>query len=333
MEQGTPGNELTSFHLFHECPYERVEDDCQSQYSTTDSQIPQPQQQTKTPDDDDLRWSIYSNIFFVTGCAIYLIVTSWDLIIHTQSDSADDLRTVLNTPQYIIYQLLWVTAPFVYLLNSYIDVRWASIARERDARGKEQKLRKLHLESILNTAPQGHSRKRLRINAVLKRPQKLLRRMRKHIGHRRQVGAASFFGFAALLSIVAALLGLLGTETAISQDTNNTLSVWVGWLESGSVHVCLVSACLALWKSPWKSPADNVVVAEPVVVNTGWYFRPESLETLGDVFFGAAAIVDVCLQNSTLDDGIYWWPVFSAILCLFDSLFYLISDIVTLYKD
>jgi hypothetical protein len=74
---------------------------------------------------------------------------------------------------------------------------------------------------------------------------------------------------------------------------------------------------------------------EPIVQghNIPWYSRTESLETLGDVFFGVAAMVDVCLCDSTLDDGIYWWPVVSAVLWFMDALFYLRGDFATLYKE
>jgi hypothetical protein len=336
MEQGAPDYELKSFQLAaDEHQYVEPDDDYQSQYATTDSQILMEQQQQTKSHDDDVHWSIRSNAFFVTGGIVYLIATSWDWSIYSQPNNGDDLHTVLNTPQYIFYQWLWVMGPFVYLLNSFIDVRWALLVRERLAGEKDRELRRSHLEAILNTTPttRDHpTRTRLRINAVLKRPKNLLRRMRKHIGHRRQLGAASTFGIAAALSVIAALLGLVVTESSVNQDSKDIMAIWVGWLESGSIHMYFVSACLALWKSPWRN-MDNHDVVEPANVNTPWYSRTESLETLGDVFFGIAAMVDVCLQDSTLDDGIYWWPVVSAVLWLVDALFYLRGDFTTLYKE
>ena len=330
LELPGPGCGLASFQLFDERSDIQAEDANQSQYSMPESKILQ-QHQAKRHNTDDVNWSICSNAFFVTGCTIYLITALWDLHIYSQPNGVEDLHAVLGTPQYILYKGLWIVAPLVYFLNSSIDVRWAMIVRERVAREKKRSLRRSHLEAKLNATPQHHTRKRFRINTVLKRPRKLVRRMRKHIGHRRQVGASSFFGLAALLSIIAELFGLLVTEANINQDSKDTLAVWVGWLESGSIHICLVSACLALWVSPWKISENNAV--EPISVKTPWNSSIETLETLGDVLFGAAAIVDVCLQNSTFDDGIYWWPVLSATLCFFDSLFYLIGDIATLYNE
>ena len=349
------------------------------EYSNTDSQLLQQQANAVAAaiisHDADVHWSIRSNAFFVTGGLIYLIATSWDWNIYSTPYEAkgviDDLHNVLNTPQYIFYQLLWIMGPFVYLLNSFIDVKWALLQRQRDAQEKESSsLRRSHLEAILMNSNvsspseqplQSHhhqhsKRKRhLRINAVLKRPKILLRRMRKHIGHRRQLGAATTFGIAAGLSVIAALLGLLvtdGSDSIVSQDSKDMLSIWVGWLESGSIHMYLVSAMLALWRSPWKSSSgstgtstDSSTAATTILAannsasvnnnnnNTPWYSRTESLETLGDIFFGIAAMVDVGLCDSTLDDGIYWWPVVSAVLWLVDALFYLRGDFATLYKE
>ena len=343
------------------------------EYSSADSQLLQQQANAAAAiisHDADVHWSIRSNAFFVTGGLIYLIATSWDWNIYSTPYEAkgviDDLHNVLNTPQYIFYQLLWIMGPFVYLLNSFIDVKWALLQRERDAQEKEHResssLRRSHLEAILmNTnssvehplhQQNSSQRKRhhLRINAVLKRPKTLLRRMRKHIGHRRQLGAATTFGIAAGLSVIAALLGLLvtdGSDSIVSQDSKDMLSIWVGWLESGSIHMYLVSAMLALWRSPWKSSGTGtstdsstatILAANSAVIvnndnNTPWYSRTESLETLGDIFFGIAAMVDVGLCDSTLDDGIYWWPVVSAVLWLVDALFYLRGDFATLYKE
>jgi hypothetical protein len=356
---GAPEYELQSFQLTAEERQQQQQhlqyveanddvdddDDYQTQYSTADSQLLHQQQQAASHD-ADVHWSIRSNAFFVTGGIIYLMATSWDWSIYSRpAEQVENLHNVLNTPQYIFYQFLWIMGPFVYLLNSFIDVKWALLQRERDAVEKDREFRRSHLEAILNTAPspdQPHHKqtRRLRINAVLKRPKNLLRRMRKHIGHRRQLGAATTFGVAAGLSVVAALLGLFvtdGSDNLISQDSKDILSIWVSWLESGSIHMYLVSAALALWRSPWKSSSSDAnavtIVVEPITVLTPWYSRTESLETLGDMFFGIAAMVDVCLCDSTLDDGIYWWPVVSAVLWLVDALFYLRGDFATLYKE
>ena len=323
-------------------------------YATTDSQLLHHQQQqavASASHDDDVHWSIRSNIFFVTGGLIYLIATSWDWNIYSlPPEQVEDLHNVLNMPQYVFYQLLWIMGPFVYLLNSFIDVKWALLQRARDAQEKEREVRRSHLEAILNTSPPHHhttNKRRLRINAVLQRPKNLLRRMRKHIGHRRQLGAATTFGIAAAFSVIAALLGLFVTDgsESISQDSKDMIAIWVGWLESASIHMYLVSAMLALWRSPWKSGADSSssstapsassATMEPIYMGhlIPWYSRTESLETLGDIFFGVAAMVDVFLCDSTLDDGIYWWPVVSAVLWFMDALFYLRGDFATLYKE
>ncbi len=68
-------------------------------------------------------------------------------------------------------------------------------------------------------------------------------------------------------------------------------------------------------------------------VGVPWYSNVESLETLGDVFFGTASLIDVVLQDVTVDDGILWLPILSAVLWTVDALLYLRGDFASLYKD
>lgn len=274
--------------------------------------------------EDDIDWSILSNAFFVAGGFIYVIGTTWDYAMYSAAANPEylDVHSVLKIQEYVIYQGVWIMGPLVYFLNSVIDVKWALIVRERDSRRK-------HLEKLLIEIPDT-PRRRGRIKAALMRPKILLSRMRKHIGHRRQLGAATTFGMGALLGLIAAVCSLLATDTSLGQGGGDYLSNWAATLESASVHMYLVSAIFALWRNPSVNGSPMVGSA---VVGVPWYSNVESLETLGDVFFGAASFIDVVLQDVSADDGILWLPIISSVLWTVDALLYLRGDFASLYKD
>jgi hypothetical protein len=101
--------------------------------------------------DDDVFWSIRSNVCFVAGGLIHLAGTSWDYAMYNNRPGTDDINDdnddgPTSSPTYdpleerwgyyVAYQLLWILGPSVYLLNSVIDVRWVlrTRRRERDRR-------------------------------------------------------------------------------------------------------------------------------------------------------------------------------------------------------
>lgn len=305
--------------------------------------------------DDDVDWSILSNAFFVAGGLVYIIGTSWDYAIYVSQQDNDnpnyfDLHTVLSTTsQYVVYQSIWVLGPTIYFANAVIDVKWALIVRNRDARRRHLKKLLLDIPNIDNddddnnngatiissgkTKKKRSTRSRLKAAAIILRPKVLLNRMRRHIGHRRQLSAATTFGMGAFLGILAAICSILVTDSPIGQTNENVrsaLSYWSSLLESSSIHMYFVSAIFALWQSPWTIKRASVVVA----ASTGlpWYSNVENLETLGDVFFGAASMIDVILCDVSIDDGILLLPILSACLWTVDALFYLRGDFAVLYQ-
>jgi hypothetical protein len=341
--------------------------------STTSSQ----QTPLKEEEFDDTAWSIYSNTFFLSGGIFYLLATSWDYsIFHLNRNiSIDD---ALNTPQRVFYELLWFMGPMVYLLNSIIDVRWALKVRERDGRrrelekllvGKSRKSDSSSKQVGEQTDPSEGDGKEMsalqieestpkrnrRLRKLIYPTKKILHRMRKHMGHRRDLMAAVTFGIAAFLSVTGAICYLISTQGEFSfvihsarsdvEINQGTLEAWAAHLERGSIHMYLVSAVFALWRNPCKSGGggerENIVDCGRG--NGSWIqmyimlpiSRPfndvESMETVGDVFFGLASVVDVFLEDSTLDDNVLWWPIVSALLWTFDALFYLRGDFVTLF--
>ena len=176
------------------------------------------------------------------------------------------------------------------------------------------------------------TRSRLKAAAIILRPKVLLNRMRRHIGHRRQLSAATTFGMGAFLGILAAVCNILVADSSLgeNEDVGSTLSYWSSLLESASIHMYLVSAIFALWQSPWATKRASVVVA----ASTGlpWYSNVENLETLGDIFFGAASMIDVLLCDVSIDDGILLLPILSACLWTVDALLYLRGDFAMLYQ-
>jgi hypothetical protein len=79
--------------------------------------------------DNDVFWSIFSNAFFLGGGLFYIIGSSWDV----------SLSNLGSDPQNMfLYYSIWILGPFVYLLNSCIDVIWAvrTVEAEKKQRGE-----------------------------------------------------------------------------------------------------------------------------------------------------------------------------------------------------
>lgn len=84
---------------------------------------------TQTSNDDDVFWSIASNTFFIGGGLFYMIGSCWDLSL---SYSDGDPQNML------LYYSIWILGPFVYLMNSIIDVTWAirTMVADKKRRGE-----------------------------------------------------------------------------------------------------------------------------------------------------------------------------------------------------
>ena len=84
---------------------------------------------TQTSNDDDVFWSIASNTFFIGGGLLYMIGSCWDLSL-SNSDGDPQKKP--------LYYSIWILGPFVYLLNSIIDVTWAirTMVADKKRRGK-----------------------------------------------------------------------------------------------------------------------------------------------------------------------------------------------------
>jgi hypothetical protein len=177
----------------------------------------------------------------------------------------EQTAVILSTSQYIVYQSIWVLGPTIYFANAVIDVKWALIVRNRDARRRHLKKLLLDIPSIIDNddnddddngvdtingtgkkkkKKRSTTRSRLKAAAIILRPKVLLNRMRRHIGHRRQLSAATTFGMGAFLGILAAVCNILVADSSLgeNEDVGSTLSYWSSLLESASIHMYLVSA-------------------------------------------------------------------------------------------
>ena len=284
-----------------------------------------------TSEDGDAVWSILSNTFFVSGGSIYLLGATWSYAIYSKTDDPDnlDLHSVLSALAYAIYQAVWIMGPLVYFLNSIIDVKWALIVKARSA------ARKSYLEKLKAGTPATLDQSGT--GGLLSN---LLRRMKRNVGSRRSLGAACTFGLGAFMGLLAAVLGLKATITSLGQGEIDSLYAWAAALGSGSTHMYLVSAILALWKPPsaWLAMCNpsstggtGNVAAGSTVAGSPWYSNPRTLFNYGDVLFGSAAVIDVCLADASIDDGFLSLPIASSLLWTMDALLYLRGDYCTFY--
>lgn len=268
-------------------------------------------------EENDTLWCILSNVLFVSGGVMYITATSWDYSIYAGAPADLDVYTFLGHFAYLLYQGVWIMGPLIYFLNSIVDVKWALLVKRRYARRRRA-------EKLANPALAG-----VKERNILK---EILRQMRKSVGSRRTLGAASTFGVGAFCGLVAALLGARAANTTLGQDMSDIFSARSDKLGTASVHIYLISAICALWKpvSVWKSAVFALwgsSATDSSVPSPSWYSNPNSLFTLGDILFGTAAIIDVCLTNSSIDDGYLSLPIFSSILWTTDALLYMRGDI------
>lgn len=261
--------------------------------------------------EDDILWSLWSNYFFVSGGLCYVVASSWDMT-NPPGDGTDE-----NT--WVIYNSLWTLGPLVYLCNSVIDVWWAWRVKAREKERRRQ--RKMLQQSILppdEIDDPLKKKKKTLLSKLKPKTKKLFRRIRKHVGHRRDLSAAVSFGVAAAFGLVASLKPFI---TSMGDTTTERLEIL-------SVHCYLVSAFFALCGRRAKPVAGTNWCS----LSTIW-LNADRLEDLGDAFFGIGSTVDVILCNLHFDDNYNVWPVVSALLWLLDAFFYLRSDFVTMYSQ
>eukprot|EP00590_Aulacoseira_subarctica_P006967 CAMPEP_0172419802 /NCGR_PEP_ID=MMETSP1064-20121228/6207_1 /TAXON_ID=202472 /ORGANISM="Aulacoseira subarctica , Strain CCAP 1002/5" /LENGTH=415 /DNA_ID=CAMNT_0013159457 /DNA_START=551 /DNA_END=1798 /DNA_ORIENTATION=+ len=283
----------------------------------------------------DLAWSMLSNRCFMFGASADLVSSVWDVV------------GAPSASHNMIYAIMASLAPFVYLINSVIDVNWAehSSLMSSDAAEQQQQQHSQHQEPQQIDSPIMHlstsvqllqyntsssetlrevlSKKEMTperhfINARRRiktfSPKRQLVKVMKRSAHRHEYFSAATFGVAALLSV----LDLLLLDFSGSYERTILPGSDRAFFDAWSVHTYLLSAIFAVTRSrhrPWKF--------------FSWSECPDSLEDIGDVLFFAGSFIDVLLCDFHFDDDIPFWPVFSALLWFLDACFYVRSDLVT----
>jgi hypothetical protein len=143
----------------------------------------------------------------------------------------------------------------------------------------------------------------------------VMKNLRRHFGHRRDLSSATTFGAAAIF----------GTASAIGWAAGSMDEDMVNRLELVSIHLYLLSAVFALVGRRDENKAQWTGFL-------GFFEDAQALENVGDLLFGIASVIDVVLSDCSFDDDNPWWPVISAVLWMLDAMFYLRGDFVVLYR-
>ena len=285
----------------------------------------------------DLFWSMLSDSFFILGGLSYIVLTAWDYYIYknTSGLSTDDSNNG-NTATNRWYIAMDLIAPTVYLLNSIIDIHWAEAVRLRllnkqgmtkiwdDAR---LQLYGLSFTSSSVTSTYDYSNE---TDVRFCGGCTWCHRFRKYAAHRRTMMAAIFFGIAATLAVVAAILrNFYRSSVPAEYDIVLEISPWVdsadSILDALSDHVYIISAIFSM---TGKRHRQWLASSDP---HTSLGNDSERLEDLGDLLFLIGSVSDATLSDLRLKHLVLL-PILSSILWMVDGCLYMRSDIVKASK-
>ncbi|GKY99451.1 hypothetical protein MPSEU_000899600 [Mayamaea pseudoterrestris] len=240
--------------------------------------------------EQDLFWSFLSDSFFILGGGLYIIIAIWD--------------ASQQPPQTLLYILLNIMAPLVYLLNSIVDVEWAYRVKKRlgTRRAVTETWNdwRLLLDGDDECTTDGQEGGDSGCTVWYQR-------LRKHSAHRRTIVSAITFGIAAVFGLLAVLMEYRNERLASASD-------------SISVNVYILSAvlsCSGKRTRPWLQTSSFYIMDDP-----------ERLEDFGDLLFLVGSLVDGFISILQLDEHDPRWDVFSSALWCIDACFYLRSDFI-----
>lgn len=258
--------------------------------------------------EQDLIWSFVSDGIFLLGGILYVILSLFDFWTPTSFLALQ------------AYDALQVLAPLVYVLNSFVDIRWTGAARRRI---KDKRLLINNLEGwrsyrccddeICTSSVDTNSTSAPLTAVVGSTWSSTLHRLRKHAAHRRSTLAALTFGIAATLGFLAVVL----TDTDGRYDRLACiLDSWQNYFYILSASICISGKRTQPWMGYM---ACNDIP---------WLSNSDTLEDLGDLLFLIGTIIDTVLTElPTLDtDPIV--PLLSSILWMTDSCLYLRGDFI-----
>lgn len=193
----------------------------------------------------------------------------------------------------ILFELLRVFGPVVYLQSSAIDLKCELDINDDETDDDDRKY-------------SSRRNKRSR-NAFLY--------------CRSELVAAATAVIAAILCVISAICRALTLSSDIEEvQENHSLSDFTAALETASVHLYLVSAMLTVWRGPFGSRVRYCPS----------YFTNAYVGTLGDATFGVASIIDVYLHYSSFTFSAKWYVV-SAFFWTCSSWCYVIAKRMKLY--
>lgn len=167
---------------------DKVDDDTSS-VSSSDSEVMYGQQL----DENDWRWSVSSNAFFLVGGIGYVVMAIWDAL-RWDDEGFDGSGTA--------YPVFAVGTPLVYALNSAIDITWAQRIRERNRVKRQLRQQRLEQDGEEPTVEQS-----VMASPKKKKKRGKLQRFRKHAAHRRELMSAVCFVVASLAAVIDIFVG------------------------------------------------------------------------------------------------------------------------------
>jgi hypothetical protein len=235
--------------------------------------------------DYDIFFSSLSDSFVITGGLAYVALSLWDWIFMQQKHSS------------YCYCALSLSAPFIYLFNSLVDILWAANAQCQ------------HNTNVLHSI----------LDETTSHDISWWHRTRKHAAYRQTILAALTFCIAAALAVLAAMLRFYVDHQDVHVSTDGLL------LDMASDHVYILSAIIAITGKrtrPWLTCSSQGRGCNNNMLN-----NPEPLKDLGDLLFLMVSLVD----------GSMWyfqygkepvWSFISSLLWILDACLYLRSNLV-----
>jgi hypothetical protein len=266
--------------------------------------------------EQDLIWSFVSDGIFLLGGVLYVILSLFDFWTPT---------SVLALQAFDALQVL---APLVYVLNSFVDIRWTGAARRRI---KDKRLLINNLEgwrsyrccdeedakSIVSSVDSNSTTVNNNNNPSLESSiWSQLNRLRKYAAHRRSTLAAFTFGIAATLGFLAVVTDIDSGRYYYAPQLARILDKWQNYFYILSASICISGKRT----SPWMGymACDNIP----------WLSNPDTLEDLGDLLFLIGSIIDTVLTEVPSLDADPIAPLLSALLWMADSCLYLRGDFI-----
>lgn len=267
---------------------------------------------------DDLRWSVVSNSFFITGGLCYFILTTWNCVL--KWDWGDTTSPSSNW----IYISLDVCAPTVYLCNSIVDFCWVEYSRlQQREKGRLIKLWEDTHNQLYGISSYYTNEDEEHFSSGKCR---LWSRVRKHAAHRRTLAATLTFGIAAYFGVIATILRNWYLPSMANSADHDRWVYKIDGIDQWTDHINVASALISMTGKrhrSWFAPSDPH--------GTSWFHDSERLIDLGDLLFFIGSLIYALLTDFHLDHLVLF-PVLSSLFWMIDGILYMRSDMLKATK-